>query len=101
MTDGQREAEGRAGTVRPRSPRRHRVMQQGRIVFGPDTLLPCVVRDLSPAGAKIVLSRPIPLPDSFDLVIAAHDLRTVSVRLRWQRGEVAGVRFAPAGDPAP
>lgn len=83
-------------TVRTR--RRHRVMQQARIVLGPDTLLPCMVRDLSPAGAKIVLSRPVRLPDAFDLVIAAHDLRTVSVRLRWQRGEVAGVWFATAAD---
>ncbi|TXM69307.1 PilZ domain-containing protein [Methylobacterium sp. WL69] len=88
------------GAEAPRAGRRHRVMQQGRIVLGPDTLLPCVVRDLSSAGAKIVLARPVRLPDAFDLVIAAHDLRTVAVRLRWQRGEVAGVRFATADDAA-
>jgi len=99
MTDEQEEARLRAATPQPRSPRRHRVMQQARLVLGPDTLLPCTVRDLSPAGAKIVLSRPVRLPEAFDLVIAAHDLRTVAVHLRWQRGEVAGVRFAPAGEP--
>lgn len=93
MTDGQ-DAAGRGGrTAEPRSPRRYRVMQQGRIVLGPDTILACTVRDLSPLGAKIVLSRPVALPEGFSLVIAAHELRTLSVRLRWQRGDVAGVTF--------
>lgn len=68
-------------------------MQQGRVVCGPETLMACIVRDLTPLGAKIRLPRPVPLPEAFDLVIAAHDLRTIPVRLCWQRGDFAGVTF--------
>lgn len=68
-------------------------MQQGRVVGERDTLITCIVRDLTPAGAKIRLPRPVALPERFDLVIAAHDLRTVPVQLRWQRGHFAGVIF--------
>ena len=75
------------------SPKRYRVLQQARIVLGPDLLLPCIVRDLSPVGAKVRLTRVIRLPDAFDLVIAGHDLRTHRVILRWQRGDFAGLAF--------
>lgn len=79
--------------LRPISPKRHRVMQQGRIVLGRDTLIACMVRDLTPVGAKIRLPRPLSLPETFDLIIAAHDLRTIPVRLRWQRGLFVGLTF--------
>ncbi|MBX9931354.1 MAG: PilZ domain-containing protein [Methylobacterium sp.] len=83
-------------TVAPvsrRHPRRHRVMQQARILIGRETVLFCVVRDLSQEGAKIRLHRLVALPPRFELMIAAHDLRTFEVELRWQRGEFAGVTF--------
>lgn len=80
----------------PREGRRHRVLQQGRIVLGPDRLVACVVRDLSRTGAKIRVAPQVELPERFDLVIAAHDLRTIPVRLRWRRGDFAGVTFAKA-----
>ncbi|GJE01385.1 PilZ domain-containing protein [Methylobacterium isbiliense] len=78
----------------PLAGRRHRVMLQGRAQVGPDHLLPCVVRDLSRAGAKIRIDRDLPLPDRFALYIAGHDLRSVSAALRWRRGDFAGVAFA-------
>lgn len=74
-------------------------MQQGRVVCGPDTLIACIVRDLTPTGAKIRLPRPLPLPQTFDLIIAAHDLRTIPVQLCWQRGDFAGVAFLEAVAP--
>ena len=58
----------------------------------------CVVRDVSRDGAKIRLARPVALPDTFELMIAAHDLRLYVVRLRWQRGDFAGVTFLRGGD---
>lgn len=79
--------------LRSPTPKRHRVMQQGRIVLGPESLLACIVRDLSPVGASVRLPRPRPLPPEFDLIIAGHELRTLSVRLRWQRADFAGVTF--------
>lgn len=80
------------GLVR-RLPKRHRVMQQARVLLDSKTLVFCVVRDLSRDGAKIRLARPIILPDTFELMIAAHDLRLYHVQLRWQRGDFAGVAF--------
>ena len=81
-------------TPTPRTSKRHRVVQQGRIVLGPDRLVPCVISDLSRAGAKIRVAHDLALPPTFDLVIAAHDLRTVRVHLRWRRHDFAGVTFA-------
>jgi hypothetical protein len=79
--------------TRTPAPKRFRVMQQGRIVLGPERLVACIVRDLSPKGASLRLPRPTPLPERFDLVIAGHELRTVAVQLRWQRADFAGVTF--------
>ncbi len=76
-----------------RASKRYRVSQQGRIVLGPEQLVACTVRDLSRDGAKIHVAPEHDLPETFPLVIAAHDLRTVVVRLRWRRGDLAGVAF--------
>lgn len=76
-----------------RAGKRHRVVQQGRIVLGPERLIACTVRDLSRAGAKIRVAPEHDLPATFSLVIAAHDLRTVTARLCWRRGDFIGVAF--------
>ncbi|PXW65291.1 PilZ domain-containing protein [Methylobacterium sp. B4] len=76
--------------------KRHRVVQQGRIVLGPERLIACTVRDLSRRGAKICLDARHVLPTRFPLVIAAHDLRTLPARLCWRRGDLAGVAFDEA-----
>ncbi|RVU19431.1 PilZ domain-containing protein [Methylobacterium oryzihabitans] len=92
-----------ARTPELRAVRRRRVLQQGRIVLGPDRLLACTVSDLSPAGARLLVPGDVALPEHFDLMIAAHDLRRYPARLRWRRGDVAGVTFAPEapGEDAP
>ncbi|WP_018263290.1 PilZ domain-containing protein [Methylobacterium sp. WSM2598] len=77
----------------PGAGRRHRVLQQGRIVLGSDQLVPCTVRDLSRSGAKIRIDRAVALPERFALYIAGHDLRSVTVVLRWRRGDFAGLAF--------
>ncbi|WP_232630807.1 PilZ domain-containing protein [Methylobacterium sp. Leaf118] len=92
MADPQDNAGERTEPV-ARVGKRHRVVQQGRIVLGPERLVACVVRDLSRSGAKIRVAPEIGLPETFALVIAAHDLRTLTVRLRWRRGDFAGVTF--------
>ncbi|OAS27551.1 pilus assembly protein PilZ [Methylobacterium platani] len=84
---------GPEGRPIPRAGRRRRVFQQGRIVIGADRLVACEVTDVSAAGARLRVPARIVLPESFSLVIAAHDLRTVAARLRWRRGDFAGVTF--------
>lgn len=85
---------GSTTEIHPPRAKRNRVLLQGRIVIGPE-LHPCVIRDLSRAGVKISLPVRIALPERFELVIAADDLRMVGVCLRWRRGEFAGLTFDP------
>ncbi|MGF3026330.1 PilZ domain-containing protein [Methylobacterium aquaticum] len=96
-TDGTDEDEGRASAPVPRAGRRRRLIQQGRIVLGPDHSVACLIADVSAAGARLRVPARIALPETFPLVIAAQDLRTVTVRLRWRRGDFAGVTFEGAG----
>jgi len=75
-----------------RQGRRLRVRQQAKIVLN-DEMIHCEVRNLSLQGAGISLSRRVQLPNTFNLFIAAHSLRTFKVKLRWLRGNQAGVSF--------
>ncbi len=93
-TDGD---EGRDSAPIPRIGRRRRLIQPGRVVLGPDHSVACEVVDVSAAGARLRVPARIALPETFPLVIAAHDLRTLTVRLRWRRGDFAGVTFEGAG----
>ncbi|VUF15349.1 PilZ domain-containing protein [Methylobacterium dankookense] len=78
----------------PTRAKRHRVVQQGRIVLA-SRMIACEIRDLSASGAKLRVAPALDLPEVFELAIAAHDLRIRAVRLRWRRGEFAGVTFEP------
>ncbi|MGX5774164.1 PilZ domain-containing protein [Methylorubrum zatmanii] len=84
---------------RKRAAKRHRVLQQGRIVLGPERLLACTVRDLSGRGAMIRVAPDQALPETFSLVIAGHDLRTMTARLRWRRDDLVGVAFEGEAGP--
>ncbi|MEH3119364.1 MAG: PilZ domain-containing protein [Methylorubrum populi] len=101
MDDPRESVSRESGALAVRAGKRYRVVQQGRIVLGPERLLACTVRDLSHRGAKIHVAAAHDLPETFPLVIAAHDLRTVTVRLRWRRGDLAGVTFEAGAAPSP
>ncbi|MGX7707009.1 PilZ domain-containing protein [Methylobacterium sp. Gmos1] len=96
-TDGVADDGDRDSAPVPRAGRRRRLVQQGRIVLGPDHSVACAIADVSNEGARLRVPARVALPDTFPLVIAAHDLRTVTVRLRWRRGDYAGVTFEGAG----
>ncbi len=57
---------GRARIRTPelRAVRRRRVLQQGRILLGPDRLLACTVSDLSPEGARLLVPGDVALPST-------------------------------------
>ncbi|MEE7503093.1 PilZ domain-containing protein [Methylobacterium sp. C33D] len=76
---------------------RQRVFLKGRIVFNNgSSSLDCLVRDMSPTGARLVMSEATTLPDAFDLYIPQKD-RTYRATLRWRREDGIGVTFeAPA-----
>jgi hypothetical protein len=52
----------------------------------------CVIRDLSDTGAKLGVTAAAKLPAEFDLWLVQRKLK-LRARLRWRRGEFAGVSF--------
>lgn len=54
------------------------------------TAEPCLVRDVSRGGSRLVFQRTIPLPTEFDLVVGDHG-RARRVRLVWFEGRQAGI----------
>ena len=88
------------GKIELRQARRLRVVQQAKIVVGPEVMFHCEVRDLSTGGAKIAVRRHVPLPERFDLFICAHDIRFHKARLRWREGDFVGVSFGADSEDA-
>lgn len=70
---------------------RYRVLGHAQIRT-PTGTINCVVRDLSDTGAKLGVSDRAKLPPEFDLWLVQRKLK-LRARLRWRRGEYAGVSF--------
>lgn len=87
---------GLAGDRR-REPRA-RVFRRGSIILDDRRSIACVIRDISPGGARLSLQVSLPLPEQFSIELI--DTRKVrrAVR-RWQRGNEAGIQFV--GDAPP
>jgi PilZ domain len=65
----------------------------GKIVFNNgSSTLDCVVRDLSPKGARLEVASPIGIPNSFDLHINRNGARYPS-KVAWSSGNQIGVMF--------
>jgi hypothetical protein len=64
----------------------------GRINFGWNSAMDCLVRNLSPEGAKLVFTNTLAVGDIFDLFIPQQG-RTRRVRMAWRQPEAMGVRF--------
>jgi hypothetical protein len=76
-----------------RSNARARRLYGGKIVFNNgSSSLDCLVRDLSPKGARLEVASPIGIPDSFDLHINRNGARHPS-KIAWSSGTQIGVMF--------
>lgn len=65
----------------------------------------CTVRDLSPEGARLQVSRDVTLPDPFELHIPQRGM-VERARIIWRHGDETGVHFeririVRAAEPAP
>lgn len=65
--------------------------QRGRIVISGRGDIPCTIRDVSQLGARLTFMHPTILPRTFRLIFDDQDQK---VRVIWQSGLIAGVRFA-------
>ena len=79
-----------------RGERRHRMLKQGVLMLTEWVSVNCVVRDISPGGARLEFERPIALPSRFRLHIVSADL-TIPAVAAWQRRGEAGIRFTGVG----
>lgn len=64
-----------------------------RIVYNNrGSTIDCTVRNISPAGARLVFGGPVAAPDEFDLVISQKE-RTHRCRIVWRKANEIGVAF--------
>jgi hypothetical protein len=72
---------------------RQRTLKAGRIVIGPRTsAVECTVRNLSPAGALLLVPSVAAIPDGFELVLEAANVRR-ACRVIWRGDSRVGVEF--------
>jgi hypothetical protein len=76
-----------------RASSRQRRLHGGKIVFNNNTSsIDCVVRDLSPTGARLEVASPIGIPDWFDLRINRNGVCYPS-KVVWRSANQIGVMF--------
>jgi hypothetical protein len=67
--------------------------------YNRNVTLDCLVRDISPTGAKLELESPSVLPREFELAVPQRSA-IYPCELKWRREKAAGVRFKENIDPA-
>ena len=76
-----------------RSIARARTYLGARVAFNDRySTMDCLVRNMSPAGAKLEVSGGVTLPDEVDLTITKR-AETLRARILWRRGDEAGLAF--------
>ena len=55
----------------------------------------CLVRDISPYGARLIFSDAVTTPDVLELYIPQKE-QTLRIHVIWRHGQEAGVAFAQA-----
>jgi hypothetical protein len=91
MDDDRGRVEGREDERRlwPRT----RVLKKGRIVFNQKrSVIDCTIRNLSPAGALLIVKSLIGIPDRFDLSVDS-DAASHAASVIWKRDNQLGVKF--------
>lgn len=74
--------------------RRQRVLKSGKIIFGDGaSVVDCVIRNLTVAGARLEIPTTVGIPQEFDL-LDVHSSRTRRGKVAWRRGATMGVEFS-------
>ena len=77
--------------ARRTSPRQRR-LNGAKIIFNSNSVIDCVVRDLSPRGARLLVASPIGIPEQFDLRIDRTGVCHPS-KVAWRKADKIGVVF--------
>ena len=91
----------------PRTVERRRITRQksflrGMIYFNNRrNVVDCLIRDISPYGARLIFSDAVTTPDVLELYIPQKE-QTLRIHVIWRHGQEVGVAFAQATqmDPA-
>ncbi|MBV9568344.1 MAG: PilZ domain-containing protein [Hyphomicrobiales bacterium] len=67
--------------------------------YNRNVTIDCIVRDISPTGAKLEVDRAHVLPQEFDLEVPQRSA-VYPCELKWRKENAAGVRFKENADPA-
>lgn len=88
-------------TVERRRSARQKSFLRGTIYFNNRrNAVDCLIRDISPYGARLIFSDSITTPDVLDLHIPQKE-QTLRVQVIWRHGQEAGVAFAQAAQTSP
>ena len=88
-------------TVERRKVSRNKSFLRGMIYFNNRrNVVDCLIRDISPYGARLIFSDAVTTPDSLDLYIPQKE-ETLRIHVIWRHGQEVGVAFAPAAQMAP
>ena len=75
---------------------RFRCMLAGEVSFANGAFRePCILREVSETGARLVIQKKVPLPETFDLHIPKRPNVTGGI-IRWRNGNEMGVEFLTA-----
>ena len=91
----------------PRAAERRRITRQKSFLRGTihfnnrRSVVDCLIRDISPYGARLIFSDAVTTPDVLELYIPQKE-QTLRVNVIWRHGQEAGVAFPQAAqmDPA-
>jgi hypothetical protein len=85
--------------IEPRTFERRQIARQksflrGTVYFnGRRSVLDCLIRDISPSGARLIFSVAVATPDTLELNIPQKD-QTLRSHVIWRHGREIGVAFA-------
>ena len=80
----------------PRMSVRQKSFLRGMIYFNNRrNAVDCLIRDISPYGARLIFSDAVSTPDIFELYIPQKE-QTLRVHAIWRHGQEVGVAFAQA-----
>jgi hypothetical protein len=83
-------------TVERRRVTRQKSFLRGMVYFNNRrSVLDCLIRDISPYGARLIFSDAVTTPDVLDLYIPQKE-QTLRVHVIWRHGQDVGVAFAEA-----
>jgi PilZ domain-containing protein len=79
-----------------RTATRQRSFLRGRIYYNNRlNSVDCLIRDISPTGARLTFSGTVSIPDVVDLYIPQKE-QTLRATVHWRNGDELGVTFADA-----